>query len=500
MLLVALPAPISAAEPAGRRAALGTNLAPVASWSTQTPFVDAFHTARPWISNAEGAPWGEGPPLDLTPQGWVASLAPGQRADTILLDGGGYPPGEYTIRWTGTGRIAFPIEPPEIVSEGDHRIVVRPDVRAGLWLSIVETDPADPVRGIEVLLPGFGEMPDPPLYHPRFLAQLRGFRVLRFMDWMQTNDPVVGSGVAGRARMDDATWMRRGVPMEAIGALATLLDAEPWITIPHGATDAQARALITTLADALDPGLRIWIEWSNETWNPVFPQAAYAIERGTALALSTDAFQAGLFFHARRASEIFVIAADAIGRARFVGVLAAQSANPWTGEQVSGFENAAAGADVLAVAPYIDGYGSPQAAPRIRRLSVAQLIARMRRQVDGPLRQVTEENRAVAEAAGLELVAYEGGQHLVGVNGAENDRRLTRLFVSTNRSPLIGALYRRYLAMWSAASGGGLFVHYTDVSPYGKWGSWGAREDQRQGLRRAPKADALHDWIADAPG
>lgn len=496
-LVPAGPVPAAAAAP---HAPLGMNLAGIASWSTETPFVDAFHTARPWISNADGAAWGEGPPLDRTPEGWVASLQPGQVADTVLLDGGGYPEGDYTIRWSGSGTLGFTFDPLEVVSRAPHRIVVRPDLRTGLWLRIAATDPADPIRDIRVLLPGFGDLPDPPLFLPRFVDRLAGFRTLRFMDWMMTNDPVVGSGEAGRALMSDATWMRRGVPMEAVAALANRLGAEPWITVPHGASDAQARALLLALDGALDPDLRIWIEWSNETWNPAFPQAAYAIDRGTALQLSDDPFQAGLFYHARRAGELFAIATEAIGRDRFVGVLAAQSANPWTGEQVATFDGGVPGAAVLAIAPYIDGFGDPETAATVRELSVRQLLRRMRRVVDGPLRDAIAANRSVAVANGLALVAYEGGQHLVGVRGAENDARLTRLFVAANRSSGMARLYRHYLQTWSEASRGGLLNHYVDVSAYGKWGSWGAREDQLDGLRDAPKARALRRWMEHAPG
>ncbi|MFO1540368.1 MAG: hypothetical protein ACKOTZ_07960 [Chloroflexota bacterium] len=495
-LALAVPGPIAApALAATPRSPIGTNLAAIASWSTQIPFTDAFRSARPWISQRTGAPWGEGGPLALTPEGWVASLEPGQSAETVLLDGGGYPPGRYTIRWQGTGTIGFPIAPAEIVSEAPGRIVVRPDMETGLWLSILATDPADPIRGIEVLLPGFGEMEDPPLFHPAFLRTLRPFGILRFMDWMGTNDPAIGAGALGRAQVDDATWMRRGVPMEVIGALASMLDAEPWITVPHGATDAQVRALVSALDGALDPGLRIWLEWSNETWNPVFPQAAYAEERGRALRLSDDPYEAALRYHALRATEVIAIAADAVGRERIVGVLAAQSANPWTGATVAGFRDAAEVADVLAVAPYIDGFGTPDRARRVRRLTPAQLLRLMTIAVEGDLRATTAENAAVAREAGLRLVAYESGQHLVGVFGAENDARLTRLFVATNRDPGMERLYRRYLRMWTAA-GGAELVHFTDVAAYGKWGSWGVLERQLQPLARAPKMRALRARIA----
>ena len=88
----------------------------------------------------------------------------------------------------------------------------------------------------------------------------------------------------------------------------------------------------------------------------------------------------------------------------------------------------------------------------------------------------------------------------MGVLGAENDARLTALFTDANRAAGMARLYRRYLRMWSEASGGGLMVHYLDVSDYGKWGSWGARETQLQGLWQAPKARALRRWMANAPG
>lgn len=42
------------------QAKLGTNLAGVSDWTTQWSFVDAFKISRPWISQREGFPWGEG--------------------------------------------------------------------------------------------------------------------------------------------------------------------------------------------------------------------------------------------------------------------------------------------------------------------------------------------------------------------------------------------------------------------------------------------------------
>jgi hypothetical protein len=94
----------------------------------------------------------------------------------------------------------------------------------------------------------------------------------------------------------------------------------------------------------------------------------------------------------------------------------------------------------------------------------------------------------LARERALELVAYEGGQHLVGVWGVENDVQVTDLFVAANRHRDMGKLYSDYLSEWSGV-GGGLMMHFSDISEPGKWGSWGALEDVLQ--TSSPKYDAL---------
>ncbi|MEJ5238934.1 MAG: hypothetical protein WHT82_11275, partial [Limisphaera sp.] len=54
----ALAAATESVAPA--RSRLGINLSGIADWNTEHPFADAFKTARPWISQRTGAPWGQG--------------------------------------------------------------------------------------------------------------------------------------------------------------------------------------------------------------------------------------------------------------------------------------------------------------------------------------------------------------------------------------------------------------------------------------------------------
>ncbi len=65
---------------------LGTNLTAISDWTRQWPFVDIFKLARAWIPQQQDGKWGQGPPLQLTPDGWPASLQPGQYAETIIFD------------------------------------------------------------------------------------------------------------------------------------------------------------------------------------------------------------------------------------------------------------------------------------------------------------------------------------------------------------------------------------------------------------------------------
>jgi hypothetical protein len=63
-----------------------TNLTVVADYNRAWPFVDAFKTARPWIAQQQDASWGQRPALQLDAHGWIASLKPGQYAETIMFD------------------------------------------------------------------------------------------------------------------------------------------------------------------------------------------------------------------------------------------------------------------------------------------------------------------------------------------------------------------------------------------------------------------------------
>ena len=102
-------------------------------WSTEMPFVDLFLRAREWVPQQEGKPWGQGPPLARTAEGWVARLEPGQYATTIL-SGGGHPAGRYTCLTRGKGELRFWGDVADVTTPAPGRAGVH-DQGEGLDLS-----------------------------------------------------------------------------------------------------------------------------------------------------------------------------------------------------------------------------------------------------------------------------------------------------------------------------------------------------------------------------
>ncbi len=483
---------------------LGSNLAGIADWTTQHPFVDVFKTARPWIAQREGANWGEGGPLALTPEGWVAALEPGQYAETVLFTADAEynagMAGDYTLLYEGDGVLEFGIGAVQVRSAEPGRIVATLDPAGGLIsLRLFETNPDNPVRNIRLLLPGSEATYQTQPFNPLFLARIERFSTLRFMDWMNTNDSPVAAW-ADRPQPSDATFAARGVPVEVLVQLANTVHANAWFNMPHRATDEYVRAFATYVRDNLDPALRVYIEYSNETWNGQFSQAGYVSEQGLALNLAPgDGFWSGLRYHSQRAVEIFAIWEEVFGGSdRLVRVLAAQAANNWTGEQVADWQGAAEHADALAIAPYFscDDPANPETVDQITALSVDELLDRQMANVlpGGCAYQYVVDNLTIAQRYGLELVAYEGGQHLAGYFGTENNDALTALFIAANRHPRMGEIYSAYLNMWRDL-GGGLFMAFTDIAQPSRFGSWGALESVTQDPAQAPKYLALMGFI-----
>jgi hypothetical protein len=470
---------------------LGLNLAGIADWTTEWVWVDAFRISREWTSNRDGMPWGQGGPLNLTPEGWIASLAPGQRAITPIYISGYHPTGDWVLLYDGEGEFAFPLFSNTIISSQPGRIVLNvPRRDEGMWIEIRATNPANPIRNIRFIMPGFEATYQQQPFHPLFLERLSRFGALRFMDWMATNNSTIARW-EDRPRVSDATQSIKGVAPEHMIQLANTLHADPWFNMPHLANDDYVRQFATLVRDTLDPTLKIYIEYSNETWNCQFSQCEYMGQQSAALGWGSNPYWDGALYHAHRATQIFAMWEQVFGgTTRLVRVLASQAVNPALSERIATWQNAYQQADAIAIAPYF----STELRPGI---TVDQVLAGSQATIRGDLRNWVRDTKAVADRYGLDLLMYEGGQHLVAPtpwNDTPEMRAMTETAIAANRDPRMKDLYLEYMRQWYEL-GGGMLMHFSSIGLYSRWGMWGALEYQDQPIAQAPKYAALMQMI-----
>jgi hypothetical protein len=310
------------------------------------------------------------------------------------------------------------------------------------------------------------------------------------MTWQKTNNSPLQTW-SEQPQMADARYSTdRGAPVELMVELANTTRTHPWFCIPHQADDDYVRQFARIVKERLDPGLKVYVEYSNEVWNMGFSQAQWAQQRGAGLGDPEH-----LRFYSQRAVVVLKLWEEVFGnRDRLVRVLASQFVNPWASEQILSWQKAHQHADALAVAPYF-GYefGDPNTADRVANMTAGQLLDALEKEIAGKNRDMIRKQVEVARKHGLELIGYEGGQHLAGHGGAENNEALTRLFIAANRHPRMYDLYRRHLSHWYEA-GGGLYVAFSNVGAPSKWGSWGILEYQDQPIDEAHKYRAVIEF------
>ena len=105
---------------------------------------------------------------------------------------GHYPAGDYICLYDGEGVIEW-IQDGHVVEKTPGREVVRvTPTDDGVVCRIVSTNPANHLRNIRFVMPGFEATYATNPWRPGFLSRWEKFKVLRFMDWQRTNHSPLG--------------------------------------------------------------------------------------------------------------------------------------------------------------------------------------------------------------------------------------------------------------------------------------------------------------------
>ena len=180
-------------------------------------------------------------------------------------------------------------------------------------------------------------------------------------------------------------------------------------------------------------------------------------------------------------------------------IMGSQASNDWVSGQLLGYNNAASHIDALAIAPYFGNalpFGTEGAAEAaaFKAMTPQERVALGWQGVNDAIADM-QDQKAATDAAGVDLVAYEAGQHFLGNIGQSNDAELTAAFIALNRDPAMRDMYLTYLQGWQAAGGDDIMLFDT-TGKFGGFGSWGLRENETISEDLSPKLQGVLDFLA----
>jgi hypothetical protein len=511
---------------------VGMNLDATNYWTTAVPFNDLMKTAGKMITfdlSGKDSSWdsglldriprdGNGYPLALpvlvaeVPQGVRILINNTRTGEYVMLHNG---QGEYTWhnidsqRRNGRTYITFN-------GKGGHS-----------YLQINRSDPANPLRNIRIVPTSFeAREEEMPLFYGPYLEGLRSFHCLRFMEWTATNNSLQQHW-SDRSRPDFySQGLVQGISLEYAIALANELGSDGWFSVPHMASDDYIRQMARLIRDRLDRRLKCYIEYSNETWNPMFDQAHWLLNNGVSpnwskgfreetrtveasvrQGLATinvqpaDLPEKSAFLMART----FRIFREEFGdqQSRLVRVAAVQQAGAENTGRILKylFAGDGSGCDALAAAGYF-GFGREDHERWLQmaaeKVSPEMIIDAADRRYEREAGKRTGDTARYARQYGIDYFVYEGGQHMQ--SWQQQDWPYNQAVWDAQVHPRMYQLYLRNFARHSAPEiNCKLFMAYSYLGVRrSRFGSWGHLESSAQlGSAdmsvTAPKYQALLD-------
>lgn len=490
--------------------ALGTNIVDINDFTPSVAFADMVKYSREWITGSS-SPFvfdtGESGLLDLDADGWPQTLPTDPDPEDYRLVRmfwalhDNFPAGRYVVTYDGVGTLDYRLGA-TLVSGAAGRDVIDVDgAGVDFEIDITATTEGNHLKNMRIVLladEAVDTIANP--FTTAFLNSLSIYSEIRHMDWERTNNSPQ-TVWANRSQVDDVTYTTdHGVPYEVQIQLCNALSANAWFCIPHQANDAFVNSLAALVLADLDSGLGVSVEYSNEVWNNQFAQATYVELQGTTLWVTGESdFTKRMNWYGLRTDEILGLwkTVWTASLSRVTGIMASQAANTFTISQamdcpLKGGGDCTGNVDAIAIAPYFGGgIGSVANESTVELWDLDDLFTEI---TDNSIPEALtwmSDNKTVATTYSVDMVAYEGGQHLVGIGVVQDNTTITALFNSANRDPRMNASYDTYLDGWKLETDG-TFNHWLHIGGYSKFGNWGSYEFIGQAT--TPKRQALEDF------
>lgn len=360
---------------------------------------DHYLSPRPFINEIRNTrqTWGGTGAGSVDVNGWITNMPNGQSVSLIVMHGQDYPvdyirSGRYVCTWSGPLTVDITSGSGAVSNKvtTDHRIefdlaALSSGNSGGNFLNVIVSNSSGSAGSVSDIAVYHSE--DEALYlageifGTAYLDSLHGADVVRFLGWMGTNS----SGVVNYSDFKtEAHCLWYPIPISVMAKLGAKLNKDVWICVPHQATQACMNAVAAELWNQLSayPNVKIYGEYSNETWNSIFTQSGYVTNtKSVGLTIvdnngnpSTDSVDKAACATAHGAMQVWTALETYFPRNRVARVYAGQAAN-W-GARDSGFEYADTSlalysgeklknlVDAYAIAPYFrptvgGSYGVP---------------------------------------------------------------------------------------------------------------------------------------------
>ena len=491
------------------------NLGGVADYSPQQPFLNYMKTARDWIpqyaygtvSSTIMYTWNTQEPLNISNNGFILTLKPTQAAGAMLLRDLElrYPSGDYVLLYEGEGNLTvfFDAKIKKIRKQRIELSVTPQTVRDnGVFIKINSLNSKNPIRNLRLVKLEEEYLYERKVWNDLFVDRLKRYSGLRFMDWQETNNNKITSW-NDRPTSESFSQSQKGVAIEHIVDLSNVLGAYPWVCIPHLADNNYIENMAIYLKNNLRADLKIYLEFSNEVWNPLFDQGAWAIAEAKKLGIYASEFYS---MKAVNAFKIFTkVFGEEIRRSRLVYVLSTQTVNTWITERILLYNQAYKEADALGITGYFDcGLTDRQTAPKVVLMTMDEMFKRCDDALPSTLDYIKKQV-AMGAKYSLSPIYYEAGPGLLEQQTIESGYETAGVadkFIAMNRDPRMKDLYVKYLRGIRSVSEPMKYpiFHYASMGKPTKYGSWGVLEYMDQNVSQAPKFLALQQFMNEVIG
>jgi len=479
---------------------MGTNMADNAYYMPARPFVNQAKLIAPFVVGTI-ATWDTGGSVSVDANGFPTGFAAPVVCNTRIDMYAGHPNGTWNVAWDGPSNA--------VTIDGGTNGATSCTFTKSSAIQQFITRIRAPITGLRVWhsSDNIGQ-----LFTPAFIAKCQKYQLLRLMNWCNPNyiwtpswstrktptsyTQARKTAVNGIDQMYEMAW-------EHCYQLGNAASRDIWVCIHHLASDSYVQSVAQLLHANLNPNLKVYVEFSNETWNSAFPVRQYCIDNGSGA--DPDTTRRGFIYAMDRAAAIGTIfKANMPGRTvrTVFGVQSSGGVAFWDYANSYIKPASLAAIDVISPAPYFGGtVGTTDSARNAIHTAYSTSLAAAVNEIFSQLRAHLDDNsngpyvqmaqwRAKAQSLGKLCICYEMGQHLAlrGVDYNTYGNTVGAAMVAANQDARMGDLYDEYLEQHWQIMGGQIGCHYTDVfTPQNLYGAWGAQEYEGESTATAHK-------------